>query len=265
VAGQASRTQSQVIAFGDYEIAVSLSKANGSRDIKTEYVNEAGETVTMSGGRGGSRTPAPGVQKAVRLTDTAVVRLPADELDVIVAESKDRWSRMRVLESMDYRQVPTERIVASYWIAPAQASTKALLMLAEGLRRSGRVLVVQWCASSREKLGVIRVRHPDRSNPAAAGKIALMLSELTFANDFREATPDALAINDVELDDPAVVDAAVRLIESFGRERGDERRIDTASDTAVDARIALVERLAEQQGDEAVAALTGEAVKEPVA
>lgn len=257
-------TRNTAIAFGDYEIAVTLTKANGSRDLKVERVNAFGEKVTNRGGGGGGYPP--GAAKAVRLAGDIVVRLPAEELEAIEKASKDAYATMRVLETIDYRQVPTERIVASYWMQPHAGTGRGLRLLAEGLKRTGRVAVVKWVATSREKLGVIRVRRalprqmevgPGRPRdwPRNEAKLALLLSELTFANDFLAPDEDALAINDVEIPEGAI-EAAERLVKAFAR-RG-EHKLDTASDEAVDARLALFRRLAEKQSNEALAEAFGE-------
>jgi non-homologous end joining protein Ku len=252
-------TSKTAIAFGDFEITVSMKKAKASRDLKTEYVNEAGEKVTMSGGYGGSRTPAPGVEKAVRISDSQVVRLPGDELARIEDESKSGWSKMQVLEAIDYRQVPTERIEGSYWLQPSQGSSQGLYLLHKGLSDTDKVAVVKWVSTSREKLGVIRPRWIRRGGEMLR---ALLLSELTFANDFVEPDADALAINEAEAmmeeRDPLArlnaIETARKLVTAFARERGDEKHVDTASDTAVDARLALLERLQAEAFERALAA-----------
>lgn len=235
-------TRNTTIAFGGFEIAVTMSKCQTSRDLKTEVVNDAGKKVTRGGGYGGGTTKlSDGEQRAVRLAGDHLVRLPQPRLDEIVENSKRTFGDMEVLEAIDYRQVPTERISGSYWLQPAQGSAKTLSLLAAALRQTGKVAVVKWCSSSREKLGVIRVRGPE-------GHRALLLSELVFANDFRTADEDALEINNVDLDDRSV-GVAVSLIESFARGADDPALIDTASDDAVDARIALFTELAEAQTD----------------
>lgn len=237
-------TRNTQIAFGTFQISVCMRKAHQPRDLKTEYVNEAGEKVTMGGGAGGSRKPAAGVEKAVRVTPDHVVRLPADELARIEDSSKARWEQMRVLECVDYRQVPTERILGSYWLQPAQGSAQGLYLLHRALNEQHCVAVVKWCSSSREKLGVIRPRWRGTDR-------ALLLSELSFANDFADPDEDALAINEAEAmledRDPAshdrMVSAARELVAAFKRAPGHEKHIETASDEAVDARLALLERL----------------------
>lgn len=229
-------TRNTRIAFGDYEIAVALKKCQTSRDPKTEYVNEAGETVK---GSAGTRGKAPdGCEKAVRLSEAKVVRLPQDRLEAIAEGSKDRYESMEVLECIDYRKVPTERICGSYWMQPREGTARGLRLLAEALRASGTVAVVKWVGTSREKLGVIRVRGRE-------GELALLLSELAFANDFLRPDEDALAINDVDPPESRSLTAALGLVGAFARKPGDPHAIDEASDTAVDARLALIEELSD--------------------
>lgn len=244
-------TRNTEITFGGFSIAVSLKKAATSRDIKTEVVNAQGAKVS-SGGGGGRRALRAGESRAVRVSDDRVIRLPQDELDAIEEASKGEWEQMQVLECIDYRQVPTERIVESYWLQPAAGSAKGLALIAGALRETDKVMVVKWVATSREKLGVIRVR-------GTAGERALLLSELTFHNDFLVADDDALEINNVEVDERSHT-VAVDLIEQFSRRSRDAHMIDTATDQAVDARLQLFERLAAQELDTALeetAAATG--------
>ena len=237
------------LAFGDFEISVTMSKAQTSRDIKTELVFETtGQKVPA--GRGGGGGGMAGTVRAVEGTN-GTVRLPKNELDAIVEESKQRYETMQVLETIDYRQVDTARIIGSYWLQPRAGTAKGLGLLAHGLKNTGRVAVVKWVSTSREKLGVIRVRH------TRDGKLALLLSELAFANDFAGPDEDALAINDVELS-PAAVKVAERMVKAFARDG--EAMVDTASDTAVDARLALVEMISTRAMDEALQASASDAL-----
>jgi non-homologous end joining protein Ku len=247
-----SGTRSTSISFGSFELAASLVKANGSRDLKTCYVDETGAKVTAGGSRGGRA----GLEKAVEVGGR-FVRLPAEELEAIEQASKDAFGSMRVLECIDYRQVPTERIAGSYWLQPAQGSAQGLFLLHKALADRDKIAVVKWVSTSREKLGVIRPRMVRRQGGYHR---ALLLSELTHANDFAVPDADVLAINEAEhmleqADGPAftrAVEAARELIDAFTRQPGDPKAIDTASDTAVDARLALLERL---QGEALTAGL----------
>lgn len=246
-------TKNTSISFGDFAIEVTLAKAERSRDLKTEYVNEHGAKVTVGGARGGgSRTPAPGVEKAVRLSDTRVVRLPADEMQAIEDASRERWSAMEVLETIDYRQVPTDRITASYWLQPQNGTAQGLYLLHKGLSDTDKVAIVRWVGTSREKLGVIR---PRMVKVSGGYERALLLSEVVFANDFADPDEDVLSINDAEamLEDGdslghlRKIETARELVLAFARQPGDEKAIETASDGAVDARLALFGRLMDEQ------------------
>lgn len=260
-------TRNTEIAFGDFTISVSLAKASKSRDLKTEIVDAEGRKLSGGGGGygGGRRKPdgEAGESRAVRVSDDIVIRLPQDELDAIEQASKDRWGRMEVLEAIDYRQVPTERIDGSYWLQPSAGSAQGLYLLHRALSEQDKVAVVKWVSTSREKLGVIRPRR-------VGGKRALLLSELVFANDFAEPDEDALAINEAEVmmaeRDPeghaCAVEQAIGLISAFARERGDDKFVETASDEAVDARLALLERVQAQAMTAALEASTA-AASEP--
>lgn len=246
-------TRNTAIAFGDYEIQVAMFKAQTSRDVKLENVDPVtGNPVKAVRGGAGGLAPV-GMVKAVEGTD-GKVRVPQEALERIVEESKHRYQTMQVLETIDYRQVDTARIVGSYWLQPRAGTSKGLALLAQGLKNTGRVAVVKWVATSREKLGVIRVRHPFGDQ-----RLALLLSEVVFANDFVLADEDALAINDVELE-PRAVATAERLVKAFARD-GDPK-VDTATDEAVDARLELIERLREEELEEALEACAPAGVEE---
>lgn len=264
-------TRHHSIAFGDYEITVSKKKARFSRDLKTELVRadgtKKGAGGSSSGYGGGSRTPDSdaGESRAVRLPGDRIVRLPQDRLDAIVETSKEKYDTMRVLETIDYRQVPTERIGEAYWLQPQAGTARGLRLLAEGLKDSGRVAVVKWTekgASPREKLGVIRVRH---YRVAGVEKLALLLSEIAFANDFLPPDEDALSINDVELENPERSIGAARALVTSLKRRSDSPypTIDTASDEAVDARLALLDELTNAELDEALEAYAEPAPADP--
>ena len=262
-------TRTTAISWGVFQVAVSMKKAEGSRDIKTEYVNAQGETVLQSGERSKAKGKAkksslanpeskihPIVEKpdkpdrAVRISKDTVVRLPADALDEIEETSKAMYPAMEVLETIDYRKVPTERIKGSYWLQPDQGSAKGLLLIHMALADTDKVAVVKWVGTSVEKLGVIRPRWVN-------GQRAMLLSELAFANDFMAPDDDALEINNVEgvdSDSPAYL-SAINLVTSFSRPvKGGDGQIDKASNSAVDARIELMERLQEEQLDAELAA-----------
>jgi len=254
----AKGTSNQSISFGDFAIEVAFSKTTFSRDPKTEYVRdelnpETGEvvpvTVTMSGasrgGGSGSRTVADDVYKAVRVSPDKVLRLDPAVLEEVERQSVETWKTMTVLETIDYRSVPTERITGSYWVQPRNGTGFALALLTKALYESDRVAVVKWVATTREKLGILR---PRRSGTA------MMLCELAFANDFREPDEDVLLGEFADQISDAALDAAKQLVQSLGRPRGGEQRVDTASDSAVDARLTYIERLHAEQFEQAVSA-----------
>jgi non-homologous end joining protein Ku len=232
-------TRGTAIDFGGYE----LSDADRV-DEETGEITTVPTKTTMSG-VAGSRTPAPGVYKAVRLSEEKVIRLPEDDLVEIVEHSLAAYETMQVLETIDYRSVPTERIIGTYYLQPRAGTAKGCRMFFEALRQSELVAVVKWVGSSREKLGVIRAR-------VVNGKSVLHLSELAFGDDMLEPDED-ISLDDVEVGEKAIT-AAVTLVDGFRRKHGAEKQIDTATDTAVNARIALVERLADTELDEALSA-----------
>ena len=233
----AKGTRNVSLAFGDFEISVAMSKAQKSRDLKLETVDPDGKKVTAS--RSSALPAGVELSKAVRIDSSTVVRLDEAELKAEIEASKERLPKMQVLETVDYRQVPTERIVASYWLQPAAGTARALALLDAGLRAQGRVAVVKWIGTSREKLGVIRPRYID-------GQHALLLSEISFANEFAGPDEDALSINEVQLRETEIA-VASELVAGFARQPGGVKAIDEATDTAVDAQLAIFRRERDRQ------------------
>lgn len=242
-----SGTRGTSISFGSFELQAQLVKAEKSRDLKLERVDAEGRKVSGGGFGGGRRgvDVEEGEAYALRQGDV-LIRFPQDDLDAIEQASKAEFGSMKVLECIDYRQVPTERITGSYWLQPAQGSAQGLFLLHSALSNRQKIAVVQWVANSREKLGVIRPRMVRRQGGHFR---ALLLSELAFANDFAEPDADVLSINEAERmmieagSASGAVERARELVDAFSRQPGDPKVIDEASDTAVDARLALLERL----------------------
>jgi non-homologous end joining protein Ku len=246
-------TRATRISFGAYAISVSMKKAQHSRDLKTKIVDAVTFVPRAASGGVTRRGPGPG---EVRVIEGTKVVLPPEDLARIEQDSKGRYEAMTVLECIDYRQVPTERIVGAYWLQPRDGTAHGLRVLYDALRAEKKVAIVQWVATNREKLGVIRPRLTRHGR-------ALLLSELSFADDFSAPDDDALSINDVAQPTDGEVDAACKLVRAFAREDGTVN-VDTATDSAVNARLELAERLASADLGASLRASVGEGAVEPI-
>lgn len=109
---------------------------------------------------------------------------------------------MRIVAFIRVEQVPRDRIVGSYWVAPEDAAGgKVLRLLYEAMKNAHRVAVVRWTKRTRQSLGVI-VAH--RSG-------AVMVLEVEWASFFR--APDARILAPLQAEvSQAEVDAATGLI-----------------------------------------------------
>jgi hypothetical protein len=101
------------------------------------------------------------------------------------------------------------------------------------MRRDGNALLVKWAARSRQRLGVIRVRKTE------SGKDALLLNDVTFAADWREADDRVLAPAAVESVDERAVAAACAIL---AEHHGTGEALDTAEDDLPALLTEVVER-----------------------
>jgi len=143
--------------------------------------------------------------KGIRVGDT-FREVPSSEIDYATAATA--LDRVEVLEFVDYRRVPTDRLTGSFWIQPDPGFARPLAVLMEAMRQDGAAMVVKWAARSRQRLGVIRVRRtPDGD--------ALLLNNVVFAAQWRDADTRVLEAGAETAIDPKAVEAARSIIKSM--------------------------------------------------
>jgi non-homologous end joining protein Ku len=167
--------------------------------------------------------------KGVRVGDTF---RPVPTSEIEYASAATRLDSVQLLEFIDYRKVPTDRLTGSFWIQPDVGFDRPLAVLMAAMRADGRAMLVKWAARSRQRLGVIRVRKtPDGD--------ALMLNGVVFAADWREPDARVLAPGQVEQVDARAVKAAREIIESYA---GVGEALETAADDLPGLLTEVVER-----------------------
>jgi len=145
--------------------------------------------------------------KGKRVGDTFRV-VPPSEIEYATAATK--LDRVELLEVIDYRKVPTDRLAGAFWLQPDPGFERPFRTLMVAMRRDGNALLVKWAAKSRQRLGVIRVRSTPEGD-------ALMLNDVTFAANLRPASDQVLAAASVEaLDERAVTAACAILADLHG-------------------------------------------------
>lgn len=157
---------------------------------------------------------------------------PVPSSEIEYADAATRLNSVELLEFIDYRKVPTDRLTGSFWIQPDVGFDRPLAVLMAAMRADGRAMLVKWAARSRQRFGVIRVRKtPDGD--------ALMLNGIVFAADWRAPDVRVLAPGQVAEVDPRAVTAAREIIESYA---GTGDALDTAADELPGLLTEVVER-----------------------
>lgn len=146
--------------------------------------------------------PVEDTIKGKRVGDTFRV-IPPSEIDYASAATK--LDRVELLEVIDYRRVPTDRLAGAFYVQPDPGFERPLATLMAALRRDGNAMLVKWVARSRQRLGVIRVRK------TAAGDV-LMLNDVTFAAQWREPDDRVLSPGQVEGLDERAIAAACEIL-----------------------------------------------------
>ncbi len=132
-------------------------------------------------------------------------------------DERTKLEEMRVVGFVDYRHVPAERIVGSYWLgAGGPGAPRVLALLRAAMLGAGRVAIVKWTKRTRQALGILRPRGD-----------ALLVLELAFADDRVEPPPAATTFSAAKVVE-AEVTAAQRLIHALAatRETLDDLRDD---------------------------------------
>lgn len=167
--------------------------------------------------------------KGVRVGDT-FRQVPESEIEYATAATK--LDSVELLEFIDYRLVPTDRLAGAFYLQPDPGFAKPLAVLMAAMRRDGKAMVVRWAARSRQRLGVIRVRN-------TAGGDVLLLNDVVFAAQWREPDDRVLEPAAVEALDERSVAAAVKIITSH---HGTGKSLDAAEDELPALQRVIVER-----------------------
>lgn len=185
------------------------------------------------------------VCKGVYVGDT-FRRVPPSELDYAKAATK--LDRVELLEFVDYRRVPTDRLDGAFYVQPDPGFARPLRTLMRAMRADGKAMLVKWSLRDRQRLGVIRVREID-------GEDVLLLNAVTFAAQWRAPDEQVYEPARVEVDaaeEARAVAAAQRIIVSY---HGTGEALDTAEDELPNLLIEVVQRAHDGVYDEAVRTL----------
>lgn len=169
------------------------------------------------------------VVKGVRVGDDFRV-VPPSEIEYATAATF--LDRVELLEVIDYRKVPTDRLGGAHWIQPDPGFARPLAVLMAALKRDGNAMLVKWSARSRQRLAVIRVRHTPRGD-------ALMLNDVTYAAQWREADDRVLEPGKVKDLEERAINAACAILADH---HGTGKALETAEDELPALHVEIVER-----------------------
>lgn len=199
--------------------------------VPDAYVNFGTEEVTVPAttrsilveeGHGDAEVLPEDRRKGLRLEDGFVDL--TDQLRSI--ENRTKLEEMRVVSFIRVEQVPRDRILGSYWIAPEEGAGRALRLLFEAMRFQRRVAVVKWTKRTRQSLGVVV---PHRSG-------ALQVLQVNWAEAYLQ--PDAKVLS---IQQAAVREEEVRAAAELVRAMSDSKAsLDEQEDDAVRLRRELV-------------------------
>lgn len=170
------------------------------------------------------------VLRGMRLDDGEFVDLTDELADI---EARTKLEQMEVIATLDYGQVPRERVIGSYYLSADSADAPPLLRLIyEAAREVRRACVVKWTAKTKQSLGIL-VPH------ASTG--ALLVLKLAWAEDVREPGAKQLAHQQASVH-AVEVDAMADLLLAMGETR--RTGLDVLRDDARALREELHERVA---------------------
>lgn len=248
------------LKLGDLvEIPIGIVAATGSQDIEFEtatldgakrvqqYVHPTNtkSLLEITGGENGgtewpddfSEVEVPEVVvdtiKGMRIGDE-FRRIPESEIEA--ERNGTALASVEVLEFIDYRKVPTDRLKGSFWIQPDPGFDKPLGTILTAMRKSHTAMVVKYMVRSRQRLGVIRARAVPNTT-----EFALLLNDVVFADMWRAPDDRILAPGAVVPDERAVA-SALQVIDSM---KGDGKSLETARDDLPEALTTIVERTVE--------------------
>jgi non-homologous end joining protein Ku len=162
--------------------------------------------------------------------------------DALLDEAREetRVESVEVVEFIDYRRVPTDRLTGSYYVQPDKGFARPLRTIMDAMRLRGRAAVVRFAVRDKEQLGVVRVRKTDKGD-------VLLLNTVAFAASWRE--PDAAILAAAEADAPSEqqVEAAAGLLDALA---GDGATLKEARDEYAVRLAGLVERAQDGEWDD---------------
>jgi DNA end-binding protein Ku len=236
------------LTLGDLlEIPVGIVAATGSQEVKFDTACEDGAPRVQQFVHPTRRRALLERDEEGELHDVEIPELVEDaikgvragqrfrripDVELVAARAETKLDTVELLEFIDYRKVPTDRLAGSFWLQPDPGFEKPLGVLMEAMRRDGRAMVVRYAVRDRQRLGVIRVRKVD-------GGSALLLNDVAFANTWRAPDEQVLAPSQVEALDERSVAAALRIIEGLS---GDGEALSDARDELPDKLRQIVER-----------------------
>lgn len=183
----------QVSGFGMIVIPIKLSNAVGDEGIKFRQVRKQdGSRVkyTRTALADGREVPYADIVKGYELANGEIVVLSDEDFEAAYGE-KSRNAKLLAFTTPD--SVPRTAAGPSYYVQPGAGSDQAYALLAETMKRTGKVAVVSVAIGTRESLGVLYT----------PGDGYLVLEKLHWAADVRKpgfeapAAPDAGSMLDL--------------------------------------------------------------------
>lgn len=147
---------SGTISFGLLNVPVKLYSAVARRDVSLRQIRES------DGARIRNRRVAEGtdeevpyeqIVKAFELAPDRYVPLSKDE---IAALAPEKTRAIEVQDFVDLDQIDPIYFDGPYYLGPAQGAEKAYSLLAEAMRRSGKVAIARFVFRNKEHLAALR-------------------------------------------------------------------------------------------------------------
>lgn len=171
--------------------------------------------------------------------DESEIKTGVWEGDVFVAVDKsaieqiDELTRVEDIEIDHFvplDQVPWERVIGSYYLAPNKGvGLKALALVRDALEATGKAGVFRLMPKSRVHPAVVYVKND-----------GLMVSLLAYAEEYKQVYEGAAALARAEDRSPEMIELAVKLIETLSV--SDSTMLDAMSDEQADRKIELIEK-----------------------
>jgi len=173
--------------------------------------------------------------KGVRVGDDFRV-VPQSEIDY--AHAATHLDTVDLLEFIDYRLVPTDRLTGTFYVQPDPGFDRPMRTIMRALRDEKAAMLVKFSVRSRQRFGVIRVRKDD-----STGQDVFVLNGIVFAADMRKPDARVLAPAQTKAVDQNAEDSAVAAARQIIRSlRGTGEALETAEDDLPRLLTEIVER-----------------------